>query len=79
MGIKLLVKKDREKNEYRHYLQEYECFYGRLNISYGENLCPEHPSYIVEIYNNSNEHIKSITYMTGTSENTFGKAGRVDV
>lgn len=78
MGIKLLVKKDREKNEYRHYLQEFKCFYGRTSIS-SEDLCPEHTSYIVEIYNDSNEHIKSITYMIGTSENTFGKAGRVDV
>lgn len=78
MGIKLLVKKDREKNEYRHYLQEDKCWYGRTSIA-SEDLCPEHTSYIVEIYNNSNNNIDSITYMTGTSENTFGKAGRVDV
>lgn len=81
MGIKLLVKKDRDKNEYRHYLQEYELT-GKdpsVSISYSDNLCPEHVSYLVKYTNATAEDIDSITYTTGSSEFTFGKAGRVDV
>lgn len=80
MGIKLLVKKDRDKNEYRHYLQEYELTGENPSVSvYDDGLCPEHVSYLVEYTNVTAEDIDSITYITGSSEFTFGKAGRVDV
>lgn len=78
MGIKLLVMKDRDKNEYRHYLQEYEAFEGKtINVS-DDGLCPEHNTYIVEIQNNKNVTIDCIEYLTGTTDLVFGKAGRVD-
>lgn len=81
MGIKLLVKKDRDKNEYRHYLQEYKLTKIDPNvfISWSDGLCPEHASYLVEYTNATAEDIDSITYITGSSGFTFGKAGRVDV
>jgi hypothetical protein len=78
MGIKLLVMKDRDKNEYRHYLQEYEARWGEtINVS-DDGLCPEHNTYIVEIQNNKNVSIDYIEYLTGTTDLVFGKAGRVD-
>lgn len=82
MGIKLLVKKDRDKNEYRHYLQEYKLTKKDPSVSYpyaDDGLCPEHASYLVEYTNATAEDIDSIAYITGSSEFTFGKAGRVDV
>lgn len=78
MGIKLLVKKDRDKNEYRHYLQEYELTEENPSVSISDDgLCPEHTSYLVEYTNVTTEDIDSITYTTGSSEFTFGKAGRL--
>lgn len=82
MGIKLLVMKDRDKNEYRHYLQEYEAWWsGRIDIS-DDGLCPEHNAYIVEIlYTHRNplnaKPIDYIEYLTGTTNLVFGKAGKV--
>lgn len=78
MGIKLLVMKDRDKNEYRHYLQEYEAFQSKtINVS-DDGLCPEHNTYIVEIQNNKDVAVDYIEYLTGTTDLVFGKAGRVD-
>lgn len=79
MGIKLLVMKDRDKNEYRHYLQEYEARWAEhIDIS-DDGLCPEHNAYVVEIWNNKSEPIDSIEFLTGTTDLVFGKAGRIDV
>jgi hypothetical protein len=76
MGIKLLVMKDRDKNEYRHYLQEYEAWRDNtINIS-DDGLCPEHNAYIVEICNCKSEWMDYIEYLTGTTSLMFGKAGR---
>jgi hypothetical protein len=84
MGIKLLVKKDRDKNEYRHYLQEYKLTKADPDVAItwltsDDTLCPEHTSYLVEYTNATTDDIDSINYITGSSEITFGKAGRVDV
>jgi hypothetical protein len=78
MGIKLLVIKDRDKNEYRHYLQEYNLTKDNTSVSISDDgLCPEHVSYLVEYTNATAEDIDSIIYISGSSEFTFGKAGRL--
>lgn len=78
MGIKLLVMKDRDKNEYRHYLQEYEASDSETIDISDDGLCPEHNTYIVEIWNNKDEPIDSIEFLTGTTDLVFGKVGRID-
>lgn len=78
MGIKLLVKKDRDKNEYRHYLQEYELTKDNPSVSISDDgLCPKHVSYLVEYTNATAEDIDCIIYISGSSEFTFGKVGRL--
>ena len=78
MGIKLLMMKDREKNEYRHYLQEYFSwlFMGEpINIS-DDGICPEHDAYLVDIIYEDDQPINYIEYLTNTTSLEFGKAGR---
>lgn len=77
MGIKLLVVKDRDSNQYRHYLQEFVIEEETSVCVEEDGLCPEHTSYLVEIVNGNGSAIVSFKYVTGTSVNTFGKAGKI--
>lgn len=74
MGIKLLVIKNQDDNQYRHYLQEYK---GNEIFITDSNLCEDHTSYIVEIVNTSGEIVDCITFTTGTTNLVFGRAGRL--